>query len=313
MRRSGRIPGLVVALVAISGLDAAQNTARKAPPKGGAKEYTDNGVTIVFPLGDRSFADEVVSFQSGNPQASNEADRDPTKALGPPDYDSSADKNYTTLGCGGSLVLRFVDNALTDVPGEDLHVFEIGPDKEPTAIAISEDGKKWIEVGKMEGGTSGLDIHPFVKPGQVFHYVRLTDLKEKCEGEWPGADIDAVGAIGSGLQFSLNSGVLFDTNKFALKPAAKAELDKVVAQIKKWPGASVRIEGHTDSVGTDAANVTLSENRAASVKAYFEGAGLAGFPMETAGYGAGRPVARNDTEEGRAANRRVDVVVVPRS
>jgi outer membrane protein OmpA-like peptidoglycan-associated protein len=288
-------------------------TAQAAAPRGpGGKEYPDgHGGTVYFPLGDRSFADEVVSFASGNPGAAKEADRNPKQALGPPNYDKDNDTNFLTLGCGGSVVLRFVDNALADVPGPDLYVFEIGPDVEATAVAISEDGKTWVDIGKIEGGRSDVDIHPFVKPGQSFHLVRLTDLKTECSGEWPGADIDAVGAIGSALQFSLNSGVLFDTDQYVLKPAARTELDKVVEQIKKWPGADIVIEGHTDSVGTDDHNQVLSRNRAASVKAYFESAGLAASHMEVAGYGASRPVAPNDTDKGRMANRRVEVVVFP--
>ncbi len=72
------------------------------------KEYPDgHGRKVYFPLGDISFADEVVSFNSGEPAASNERDRDPRQALGIPNYDKSNDTNYTTLGCGGTLTLSF--------------------------------------------------------------------------------------------------------------------------------------------------------------------------------------------------------------
>ncbi|TNF73269.1 MAG: hypothetical protein EP299_08455 [Acidobacteria bacterium] len=57
-----------------------------------------------------------------------------------------------TLGCGGTIVLRFEDNALVDLEGPDLHVFEIGPAVEPTSLAISPDGTTWTEVGKIAGG-----------------------------------------------------------------------------------------------------------------------------------------------------------------
>ncbi len=293
-------------------LCAAVATQAQAPRTSAGKEYDDGrGNMIFFPLGDRSFADEVVSFKNGDPAASNEKDRDPRQVIGPPDYEERADKGYLTLGCGGTVVLRFTDNALVDVPGPELHVFEIGPDVEPTALAISEDGRTWVEVGRIAGGKTAVDINEFVKPGQIFHFVRLTDLKMACEGDWPGADLDAVGAIGSALRFSLDSGVLFDTNQFALKPEARKELDRVVEQIRKWPGATIGIEGHTDSVGKDDANMILSRNRAESVRAYFESAGLKGYPMDVAGYGASRPVAPNDTDKGRMANRRVEIVVVP--
>ena len=202
-----------------------------APASPSGKSYPGGqGGMVFFPLGDLSFPDEIVSFQSGNPAASNEWDRDPKFTLGPPDYDKSKDVNYTTLGCGGVLTLRFIDNALVDIDGPDLYVFEIGPDVEPTSLAISEDGTKWIEVGAISGGKASVDIHDFAQPGELFHFVRLTDLKSACRSSWPGADIDAVGAIGSVLQFSLSSSVLFDFNMFELKPEAREELVRIAGE-----------------------------------------------------------------------------------
>ncbi len=277
------------------------------------KSYPDgHGGTVFFPLGDLSFADEVVAFQSGNPAAANERDRDPKFSLGIPDYDEAKDTKYTTLGCGGVLTLRFVDNALVDIEGPDLYVFEIGPQVEPTSLAISEDGVKWVEVGAISGGKAAVDIHDFVEPGQLFHFIRLTDLKSGCGGSWPGADIDAVGAIGSVLQFSLSSSVLFDFNKFDLKPEAREELTRIAGEISKFPGAKIIVEGHTDSVGTQEKNQVLSVKRAEAVRAFLASAGLEKASFDVRGYGETRPVATNDTEEGRAKNRRVVIIVVPR-
>jgi OOP family OmpA-OmpF porin len=285
-----------------------------AQHSGSGNDYPDgHGGTVHFPLGDLSFADEVVSFNSGNPEAANARDRDPKQALGVPNYDQKNDSNYTTLGCGGVLTLRFVDNALVDIPGPDIYVFEIGPQVEPTNLSISEDGTNWIEIGKISGGRADVDIHEFVKPGQVFHYVRLTDLKSACGGSWPGADIDAVGAIGSILQFSLSSAVLFDFNKYTLKPEAKAQLDSIVEQIAQWPGATIFITGHTDAVGTPEKNQMLSENRATAVRDYFQTTRIANFKMNVVGYGESRPIASNETDEGRAKNRRVEIMVAPGS
>jgi outer membrane protein OmpA-like peptidoglycan-associated protein len=284
-------------------------TAMQESPSG--KYYPDgHGGEVYFPLGDLSFADEVVSFQSGNPAASNERDRNPKLTLGVPDYDKSKDINYCTLGCGGVLVLRFVDNALTDIEGPDLYVFEIGPQVEPTDLAISEDGLKWTEVGKVSGGTAYIDINKHVNPGQVFHFVRLTDLKSGCGGNWPGADIDAVGAIGSVIQFSLSSSVLFDFNKFDLKPEARPDLSLVVEEIKKHPDVTIVVEGHTDSVGSDEKNLDLSIRRAESIRDFLKSSGLQDYEFEIKGYGESRPVASNDTEEGRAKNRRVAILII---
>src|SRR5256885_9063945 len=86
-------------------------------------DYKDSrGHVVHFPLGDRSFADEVVSYNMGSPGPKPANARDPQTALGAPDYDSKRRANSVTLGCGGTLILRFKDNALVDVPGPDLYV-----------------------------------------------------------------------------------------------------------------------------------------------------------------------------------------------
>jgi hypothetical protein len=137
-----------------AGASAGQRTAAE-------REYADgHGGTVRFPLGDRSFADEVVSFTSGTPAAANARDRDPKQILGAPNYDQAADTNYLTLGCGGTVIVSFTDNALVDTPGPDLYVFEVGPQVEPAGVAISEDGNAWIEIGKVEGGQASVEFIP---------------------------------------------------------------------------------------------------------------------------------------------------------
>jgi len=277
-------------------------------------DYTDSRHHMIhFPLGDRSFADEVVSFTMGSPEPQPANARDPRASLGVPDYVDKTHSGFTSLGCGGTLVLRFTDNVLIDVPGPDLWVFEVGPAVEPTELAVSRDGKEWIDVGKISGGTAGVDIGNFVKPGNSFTYVRLTDLKKDCSGRWPGADIDAVGAIGGALHISLQSSVLFDFNESKLKDSAKQALHEAAAAIRSVPGASARIEGHTDNVGTSAVNGKLSLARANAVRDYLQSAeGLKGTTMETAGFAATKPVDTNATSEGRERNRRVEILVVPK-
>jgi OOP family OmpA-OmpF porin len=211
------------------------------------------------------------------------------------------------------LTLRFSDNALLDVEGPDLYVFEIGPDIEPTDLAISEDGVEWIEVGGITGGRADIDIAELTPPGAVFHSVRLTDDGRGCSGAWPGADIDAVGAIGAGRQISLDSSLLFNTGKFDLKPKAETMLAELAAEIAVMQEATVAVEGHTDSVGSTGDNQTLSESRTQSVMSFLKAQnGTSGFEYRTHGYGETRPVATNETDEGRARNRRVDLVVVPK-
>lgn len=299
-----------VVYVAIAALALPLFAAKKLP--GGPRDYRGKkGKIVHFPLGELSFADEVVAFQMGSPGPKPDA-TDPNSALGPPDRPPAKHMNKAvTLGCGGVLTLRFVDNALVDVPGPDLYVFEVGDDKEPTEVEISVDGKKWIDVGDSEGGTGEIDINGKAKAGEAYHYVRLTDLKAACHHlKYPGADINAVGAIGAGVQISLDAAVLFDTGKYALRDEAKSELDRAADAIREHPGAHVVVEGHTDNVGTSASNAKLSNDRANSVRDYLAAA-VPNAQFRTVGYGETRPVASNDSEEGRQKNRRVDIVIFP--
>jgi OOP family OmpA-OmpF porin len=103
-------------------------------------------------------------------------------------------------------------------------------------------------------------------------------------------------------------GILFDTNSDHLKDESKTTLDELVSAAKSQAKWSFVIEGHTDNVGGDAHNQTLSEKRAVAVKAYLAAAGVDAARLTTQGFGATKPVATNDTELGRSQNRRVEVV-----
>ena len=145
----------------------------------------------------------------------------------------------------------------------------------------------------------------------LFHFVRLTDLKASCRSNYPGADIDAVGAIGSALQFSLSGAVLFEFNKADLRSEAEQQLADIVKKILELPNARIVIEGHTDNVGTARANLSLSKRRGEAVARFFKKSGLQGRKTTVRGFGAARPVEPNDTDEGRQRNRRVTIVVLP--
>jgi outer membrane protein OmpA-like peptidoglycan-associated protein len=105
--------------------------------------------------------------------------------------------------------------------------------------------------------------------------------------------------------------VNFDLNKSDIRKSEIAELQKAVKFIKKYPGAKVRLEGHTCNIATDEYNQTLSERRAEAVKKYLVQEGAAEeSKISTIGYGETRPVAPNDTEQGRDQNRRVEVLIL---
>ncbi|MEP7366324.1 MAG: OmpA family protein [Acidobacteriota bacterium] len=105
------------------------------------------------------------------------------------------------------------------------------------------------------------------------------------------------------------SDVLFDTGKFSLRPAAREKLARVAGIVAGHPGLKLDVEGHTDNVGGDAYNQTLSENRGSAVRDYLTGAGMAPASVTTKGMGETQPVASNDNAAGRQQNRRVELVI----
>jgi outer membrane protein OmpA-like peptidoglycan-associated protein len=105
------------------------------------------------------------------------------------------------------------------------------------------------------------------------------------------------------------SDVLFDTGKYTLKTGTQISLAKVAGILEAYPGLKVQVEGYTDSVGSDALNQTLSENRANAVMNFLVSQGVSQANIAAQGYGKADPVADNSTAAGRAQNRRVQMVV----
>jgi len=104
-------------------------------------------------------------------------------------------------------------------------------------------------------------------------------------------------------------GILFDTGKATIKPESAAAIAPIGEVLKSTPALKIEIQGHTDNVGTPAANLKLSQDRAAAVKVYIVSTfGIAADRMTTAGLGDTKPVGDNKTEAGRAENRRVELV-----
>ena len=109
---------------------------------------------------------------------------------------------------------------------------------------------------------------------------------------------------------SFAADTFFDFDKSVLKPAGKATLDELAQLIKDINLEVVVAVGHTDSIGTEAYNLKLSERRAQAVKAYLVSKGIDASRIYTEGKGEAQPIASNKTAEGRAKNRRVDIEVV---
>jgi outer membrane protein OmpA-like peptidoglycan-associated protein len=105
------------------------------------------------------------------------------------------------------------------------------------------------------------------------------------------------------------SDVLFDTGKYTLRPVAREKLAKIAGIVAGHPGLKLDVEGHTDSVGGDAYNQTLSEQRGTSVRDYLMHQGMAATSVTSKGFGKTQPVASNDNAQGRQENRRVEIVI----
>jgi OOP family OmpA-OmpF porin len=146
----------------------------------------------------------------------------------------------------------------------------------------------------------------------------VLDGIDQCPGTPAGREVDADGCaefqaalaegrlVFSGIQFEFNSSDIKDESLEYLDRAAAA----ILSEITNRPGISVEVGGHTDSVGSESYNQTLSERRAASVRDYVVSVEPSiADAVTTAGYGESQPIADNDTDEGRAENRRVEFVV----
>ncbi|MEP6712833.1 MAG: OmpA family protein [Ferruginibacter sp.] len=137
---------------------------------------------------------------------------------------------------------------------------------------------------------------------------------EKIKTEIPGAKVERVGE-GIDVTFDENNpdgtkaGVYFATNKFDINSNSVLALDKMVKIFAEYPETNILIEGHTDNVGADAYNMTLSEKRATAVGNYLKAAGVAASRFTIKWYGETAPKVDNTTAENRALNRRVEFAI----
>ena len=116
---------------------------------------------------------------------------------------------------------------------------------------------------------------------------------------------------GDELRLEMPSGITFATNEYAIQPQFQPTLDKVAQTLAGYPQTFVDVYGHTDSTGGDAINVPLSQNRAKAVADYISARGVIPARLGVRGLGSSMPIASNDTTDGRQANRRVEIRIVP--
>lgn len=153
-------------------------------------------------------------------------------------------------------------------------------------------------IGGVVGGAAGAYIGN-----------RMDEQAKRIEEEIPGAEVERVGE-GINVTFDETSGVFFDTEQYNINQRSREALDRLTSIFKEYPGSNILIEGHTDSTGSNAYNLTLSKNRAQAVTNYLRQEGISEGRLDTKWYGEAQPKYDNSTTEGRAKNRRVELAIV---
>lgn len=167
------------------------------------------------------------------------------------------------------------------------------------ALAGAATGKK---NGALFGAVGGAAIG-----GGIGYYFDQQEEALRKELTDSGVQVKRVGE--NELQLVMAKGIGFQTAGYNLSSDIYSSLNSVAKVLNEYPDSSLRIIGHTDSVGSSESNLTLSEERAESVSDYLNKRGVKSGRLSTRGYGERRPIASNETSTGRSANRRVEISI----
>ncbi|GAB4387475.1 MAG: OmpA family protein [Thermodesulfovibrionales bacterium] len=168
----------------------------------------------------------------------------------------------------------------------------IGRDTESTLIGAA--------IGAAVGGAAGAGIG------------KMMDNQERDLRQSLAASEDAsIRRDGDLLAVTLRGDIAFDHDSAQVKPGAYDEIDKIAQAMNQYPRTVARVEGHTDSTGSEDYNIDLSIRRAQAVRNLLVQRGVSSSRIEAVGFGESQPVATNDTEAGRSRNRRVVIKIAP--
>jgi outer membrane protein OmpA-like peptidoglycan-associated protein len=173
------------------------------------------------------------------------------------------------------------------------------------AVGVGGGAATGAIIGKAAGNTAlGAIIGAAVGGGAgVLIGKKMDKQAQEIKSTVPNATVERVG---EGINVTFASGVLFGFDKQDLTPTAQTNIQQLAQILNKYPDTYVRVEGHTDTTGTDAYNMALSQRRATAVADYLKTQNVAASRIQTFWYGSKQPVASNATEDGRAKNRRVE-------
>lgn len=191
---------------------------------------------------------------------------------------------------GSIEVMRNFENAFKKKGGKTVYTYDDGTSGTITLKMPLGKSERWMQV-RASPGAYDLDI------------VEVKAMEQQVEVS-ASEMLDALNKDG----FIALYGILFDTGKDTIKAESEPLLGEIVSLLQSNAGLKLSVEGHTDNVGKAKANQDLSQRRAASVKKYLVGKGVDAKRLETKGWGDTKPVSDNRTEDGRAKNRRVELV-----
>lgn len=257
------------------------------------------------------------------------------KNLGYP-INTNGDESGLSLTAGGAYAF-FSSNKLDGFGGFDIYTFEMPPDLRPHVvtyvkgfvsdaktrqplesaveiIALENNRPVYQDFSSVEKGdflatitagkNYGLNIS---KPGYLFYSENFSLVGHTSSN--PFFITALLEPIEVGNKVILKN-IFFDTNKYQLQPDSRAELQKLIEFMELNPTVKIEISGHTDNVGNDASNQTLSENRAKSVYNFLISGKIDPSRMVFKGYGKTQPIAPNDSDENRAKNRRTEFKII---
>ena len=150
-------------------------------------------------------------------------------------------------------------------------------------------------IGAVVGGAAGAIIGH-----------QMDQQAKELEQSIPGATIQRVG---EGIAVTFASGILFPFNSTEILPDGRTNLQQLASSLEKYPNSDILIVGHTDSVGTDAYNLDLSQRRAMAASSLLQTLGVPADRLHAVGKGESEPIQPNDTDAGRAQNRRVEIAI----
>lgn len=165
--------------------------------------------------------------------------------------------------------------------------------------ATGDHSAKRILIGGALGAAAG---------GGIGYY--MDRQQEELNKELAGSGVQ-VQRQGDTINLNMPGGITFDTAKTNIKPTFIPVLDDIANVMVKYPETKIEVQGHTDSVGDNNSNLSLSQLRAQSVTSYLTAKGVDSNRIRSVGFGETMPIASNDTADGREKNRRVEIKIIP--